>query len=501
MIHDPLGPSAFSRGDIALMVGTPLHVSGAARLISEASAAGVAALAFRHPEHREIPEPVVAMAQEAGVAIALVAPDASWDSVRHLLSTTIRSLYEVDARFPQSLESPDLFTLCDEVAAKLGGPVTVTDPAYNIIAYSRIDVGRDELRVRAILQRHWPSEWIDRLRKMGVMSSIFDKGVGVVDGAPQEDQLTRIIVRCATAEHLGTIGISRPRPLTDAELDVLRQAASVTSLHVVRDRVAHDLAGHGTKDHVLAVLEGRETADTLRSILRPTTGQAFAVLAFDMQDASELARLSGLLEAYAKAFRHQAALTTDGTRAYLVLASTRTSPAQIAALGEDILSHVKAALRVPVRIGIGSSVAALSDIQRSRREADEVLQVLTSRDVGSVVATMDDVRSDMLMLELRDLVNSRPYLLAGKVQALIDYDAKNQADLVKSVLAYLSTFGDVQEAAAKLHVHANTIRYRIRRAASLTNLRFDDPDERLLIELQLRLLDTAAAMDEAADDR
>ncbi|WP_166680201.1 CdaR family transcriptional regulator [Kribbella sp. VKM Ac-2566] len=499
-IHDPLGPSRFSEGDIALMVGTPLHVADASRLFSEASAAGVAMLAFRHPEDAKLPQRLAEMARTAGVAIALVAPDASWDSVGLLLNTAIRSLYEVDARFPQSLESADLFALCDEVAAKLGGPVTVTDPAYNIVAYSGIDAGTDELRARAILQRRWPSEWIHSLRNMGVMSSIFDNGVGIVDGAPQDDHLTRIIVRCATAEHLGTIGISRPRPLGDTELDLLRQAASVASLHVVRDRVTNDYAGRGARDHLLAVLDGRETADTLKDVLRPTTGQAFAVLAFDLQNGSDAARLSGLLEAYATAFRHQAVMTTSGTHVYMVLATTRTTSAQLAALGEDVLRHVKSALRAPARVGIGSSVASLGDIRRSRREADEVLQVLMHRDGGNVVATMDDVRSDMLMLELRELVNSRPYLLAGKLKALIDYDAENHSEMVKSVQAYLSTFGDIQEAAARLDVHANTVRYRIRRAESITGLRFDDPDERLLIELQLRLLDAAAAARPTDDD-
>lgn len=59
--------------------------------------------------------------------------------------------------------------------------------------------------------------------------------------------------------------------------------------------------------------------------------------------------------------------------------------------------------------------------------------------------------------------------------------------MAETVLAYLNAFGDVRAAAAELHVHPNTLRYRIRRAEDLTGLDLSRPDQRLLAMLQLRL--------------
>jgi len=55
------------------------------------------------------------------------------------------------------------------------------------------------------------------------------------------------------------------------------------------------------------------------------------------------------------------------------------------------------------------------------------------------------------------------------------------------VLAWLDAMGDVRAAAEVLHVHPNTLRYRIRRASELTGLDWADPRTRLLAALLLRL--------------
>jgi DNA-binding PucR family transcriptional regulator len=54
----------------------------------------------------------------------------------------------------------------------------------------------------------------------------------------------------------------------------------------------------------------------------------------------------------------------------------------------------------------------------------------------------------------------------------------------------------VGRAAARLHVHPNTLRYRLARVEALTGARFDDPD--CVCELWWAL---AAARRAAADDR
>ncbi|MFJ1561477.1 helix-turn-helix domain-containing protein [Streptomyces mirabilis] len=75
----------------------------------------------------------------------------------------------------------------------------------------------------------------------------------------------------------------------------------------------------------------------------------------------------------------------------------------------------------------------------------------------------------------------------GPAAVLLCYDREHHSDFAATLLAYLETFGDIARAAAMLHVHVNTMRYRVRRLCELSGLNLEDPDERLNAHLQLRL--------------
>ena len=53
-------------------------------------------------------------------------------------------------------------------------------------------------------------------------------------------------------------------------------------------------------------------------------------------------------------------------------------------------------------------------------------------------------------------------------------------------------FGDYTAAATALHVHPNTLRYRLGRAQQIADIRLDDPEERLALMLLVRLLNDSA---------
>jgi DNA-binding PucR family transcriptional regulator len=54
--------------------------------------------------------------------------------------------------------------------------------------------------------------------------------------------------------------------------------------------------------------------------------------------------------------------------------------------------------------------------------------------------------------------------------------------------AYLDAMGDVVAASKRISVHPNTFRYRLRRLVELFDIDVKNVDERLVLELQFRLL-------------
>ena len=93
----------------------------------------------------------------------------------------------------------------------------------------------------------------------------------------------------------------------------------------------------------------------------------------------------------------------------------------------------------------------------------------------------------LALAELAELVHGHPILNEGPLKALLAYDGARGSDLVGSLLAYFEAGGEVTEAAKRLYVHRNTLRYRLQRVEELTGTSLSSPLERFTLELQVRL--------------
>jgi DNA-binding PucR family transcriptional regulator len=58
---------------------------------------------------------------------------------------------------------------------------------------------------------------------------------------------------------------------------------------------------------------------------------------------------------------------------------------------------------------------------------------------------------------------------------------------VETLECWLQRFGDVTSTADQLHVHKNTLRYRLRRIEEVSGVTLDDPEERFELMLEFRV--------------
>jgi DNA-binding PucR family transcriptional regulator len=105
------------------------------------------------------------------------------------------------------------------------------------------------------------------------------------------------------------------------------------------------------------------------------------------------------------------------------------------------------------------------------------------------VADFEAARTRVALIDLRDAISERPSLRSTKLRRLRDHDRAHGTAYIETLRAYLDAFGDVPRAAAEAGVHVNTLRYRLRRLIEEAQINLGDPDERLLLELDLRLGD------------
>jgi DNA-binding PucR family transcriptional regulator len=98
------------------------------------------------------------------------------------------------------------------------------------------------------------------------------------------------------------------------------------------------------------------------------------------------------------------------------------------------------------------------------------------------VTSLAEARTTVLLDEIVTMIGADERLVDPRVRELGEKDRA----LVDTLRAYLDSFGDVAAAAQWLHVHPNTVRYRVRRIEESLGTSLTDPDVRLLLSLSLR---------------
>ncbi|WP_035276100.1 PucR family transcriptional regulator [Actinoalloteichus caeruleus] len=497
VILDPEDAPDTQRGDLILLIGA--RDASALPAVRAAARRGAAAVAVKVTS-AGASDALRAAAVDAGVALLAVRPAARWEQVESLASGVV-SRARVSADADEGEVLGDLFSTAQTVAHLTGGIVSIEDTAARVLAYSRSSGEVDELRRLSILGRQGPEPYLEMLREWGVYQRLRSgEDVVRIDERPDLGIRRRIAVGVhAGGRPLGAIWVQEgDEPLTEHAERSLLGAARVTALQLVRHR-NEPSAGLRLRENLLAgLLNGRLDPSAAAGQLGVDSRRPAAVVAFASRVESpgavvdrpelELRRdqLGNVISMHAAAFRRGALVSQLGTRTYALLPELSGSgEAAVVGLAREIISASRG-IGLVVRAAVGSVVPELGGAADSRRQADRVLDAMAG-DTAARVATIADWRAEVLVSETVDLLAEHPAIRDPRVTALRRHDERNNGSLVGSVVAYLESFGDVRAAARRLHVHPNTLRYRIRRAEEVSGLDLGDARQRLFTELQLRL--------------
>jgi DNA-binding PucR family transcriptional regulator len=231
-------------------------------------------------------------------------------------------------------------------------------------------------------------------------------------------------------------------------------------------------------------------------VLQIAPNAGLTVIAFELVDAGDVAavsvvadRAASLVTLYCESYRRQAAAVAMGPVIYVVVPLLDAEDrGRLPALAAGIVERAAEALHVQLRAAMGQTVPSLAGLLSSRREADRVLRAMAGAAWGGAVATVDEVRSRVVLHQLQELAAADPTLRAGKLDLLVEHDRERGTEYVATLRSFFAHLGDVPAAAKAREVHANTFRYRLRRLAEVAAIDLDDPVERLVLQLQLHFL-------------
>jgi DNA-binding PucR family transcriptional regulator len=211
-----------------------------------------------------------------------------------------------------------------------------------------------------------------------------------------------------------------------------------------------------------------------------------ALIGFDGADRQ--ARLADVLALSASSFRRDAQVASNGSRTYVLLPQT-TASRPVTSWARGTIGALRTELGLQLRAVIAAPVAGLAEVAAARTEVDRVLDSAERHPVSiGEVTSLAEARTTVLLDEIVTLVGADARLVDPRIRDLRAQDPV----LAETLRVYLDSFGDIGAAARRLHVHPNTVRYRVRRIEKLLSASLADPDVRLLFSLGLRVTEGSA---------
>jgi hypothetical protein len=470
---------ADSGGSVVLAAG--IGPSGAAEFVARSRALGAALVVVRADDLDSVSPPP---AEASSALISLAAPG-PWREIDASIDVLLRSSDAAPIPGLNVRATGDLFALANAVAAVVGGAVTVEDPEMRVLAYSSWPQHEiDDLRRRVILERQVPKDVSpDQYRQL-----MREHRVLRFHGEGQGYPRIAVAVRAA-GRLLGFLWVLEVEPFGDTQLDALARAGEVAAAHFLRFFEINSPDREYRAESIRRVLDGQATSRDVE-LLRLGGQASFMVAAFRCvlppESSSEVVtnRLAELAGVYLADAGGMSAIAVEDDTVHVLL-RTSAEPQALEPMIERFVKQAEAALNVRVYSGLGRRVKGPREVPVSRQEADLVVGTLARYPCNQPVARLDDVLDQAMLEAFLDLLVERPELRHRGVEALIDRDMRKGGMLAATLLTFLHSNGDYQAVADQLHIHVNTVRYRIEKACQQSGLDLDDALQRFAVWVQL----------------
>jgi PucR family transcriptional regulator, purine catabolism regulatory protein len=386
-------------------------------------------------------------------------------------------------------ENRDLNSLLQILARATAKPIVVHDDAGVLMAQVYPNVPRRAGSGRALLQS----------LPYGAFQNWLNRDAPSNDGAIAASPLGHTTVLKVEKRIAGYLSLVDGRDTLD-EFDrlVLTYGADVCAIELAKSRAIASAVEQARGDWVQMWLSGTPADDDMMTTRAAQTGFnadslcMVAVFRATNSNGTALPIESLIPLVRDDMTRRQVNGAVGQYVDVIVVLYPLENPSQtgrISRMVEEVRAQI--ASRTPsglVASGISRPATGLSALRDAYREAKDAVSIAHELgDLGETTFYGDlKLYQFLLALKERNLDHMRRFY-QETVGPLVEHDERKQADLIRTLEGFFAANGNLAKAAADLDVHRNTLVYRLERISELTGLDLEDPDNRLILHLSLKV--------------
>src|SRR5438309_11540580 len=414
-----------------------------------------------------------------------------------------------------ALQSADLQAVIELLAERMGCRAAVVGPTLEILAAAAPtgtpEAARDGIRESLARNRSVPVlRAVARTRRALRLPAV---------GSAPSLVVAPILVGDDILAYLLTVEDAAVQVGEDTSLLVTEHAATICGVIMGRERVVRAAAGRVRDDLGEGLLLGRasdpDEARRWAQHLGYDPSRAYQVLSARLagpdqvsspprtppedgpRDDETTAHRRRILDSLERFITGRAPAAIVGSHAgeVVVLApelkppGSQQSAPSLTQLAVEALAHVGRTFPgTIITIGVGGRCSDPAEIPRAYGQARRTIEIARRLGRHGQVVSFEDLGIHRLLLQVPDMGELRSF--ADEVLGrLSEYEVKHRSGYLRTFAIYLREGGSLQRAARLLHVHPNTVTYRLKRVEEITGLDLSRYHDRLMAQVALEILE------------
>lgn len=388
--------------------------------------------------------------------------------------------------------------LVDRISEVLKCPVTIEDANHRLLAYSSHDERTDPARVATIIGRRVPEKVINSLWRDGAIprlnqsdepvriSEIIGVGLG-----------TRVAIAIRSKhEILGYIWILEiDNQLSDEDMDLLKLAAQSARNQLLQLKIRKKKKEEGYQEFFWQLLNGdihssqeiEKNLDRLGII--PSYPYYVTVFQFESEITSQVEQhISYMITTTQKI---KVTFHVIDRNDLILLCSPLPNDENGSGRSlfiDDFIKQMNQRFHIQrISGGCGNGYDDFHKVEASYQEALTVLQLKKKFpiEIGKSYEYQD--LGIYRYLEVLKQKNAQDRYENVILKKLIKYDRTNHTHLFESLKVFLDQDSNVNLAAKELHVHVNTLNYRLKRISEITGIDLKDANQKTALYIDIKL--------------
>lgn len=392
----------------------------------------------------------------------------------------------------------NLEQLVDKIRDVLECPVTIEDVNHRLLAYSTHDDQTDTARIATIISRKVPEKVINRLWKDRVIPRLMQSGEPLRIPEIMDIGLgNRVAISIRNQnEVLGYIWVVEEETfLTERKLQLLKLAAQSARTELLKLNSQKKKRVEGYQDFFWELLTGHyqshaEAEERFEDLnIKPPS--PFAVLVFQFKEEITSKIEQNIIYLITTSQKINITFYAAMGNEFILLASPPASSLSEKLFIEFIPFFID---QMKTRFSIDHITGATGTIyehyEKVEKSYQEALKVLRLKEQFTEEIQQIYSYQQLGIFRYVDAILEKkrfePYEHPA-IEKLIKYDSEHRTNLLSTLEAFIDHDSNVNETAKKLHVHMNTLNYRLKRITEIGEVDLKNTNTKLSLYLELKI--------------